>query len=339
MFDIVHPSDVLFFHHPIIHFREQGDSVLIASRKGKDVTIELLDRLGHDHCPASTVRGGISGLLVELLQRDAAIYRIARDFKPDVMVGFGGICVSHVGWLRGIPSLSFYDNEIARLQMAITMPFIKEWHVCDSFTGPVPKRRAYRFTGPHHLAFFHPERFKPDLSRAIAAGLARECDNFFVRVVDWSANHDIGKRGWSQADVNEIVERLAAFGRVHISAEGDLPKEVEAFRYRGDVLDVHHLMAHCRACIGQSSTMAVEAALLGVPAVYASDDYRGVVKDLAAKGIIFEADKDVESVMRTLGRIMQVDRAHWRTLRDRLLSNGTDVANYVIAAIERYRHR
>jgi len=92
--------------------------------------------------------------------------------------------------------------------------------------------------------------------------------------VSWKANHDIGEHGWSRALLAGLVQRLSAAGKVLISSEADLGAEFEPYLYRGRVSDIHHVMAYCRAFIGESATMASEAAVLGVPAVYAAETGR-----------------------------------------------------------------
>jgi predicted glycosyltransferase len=336
LFDIVHPAHALFFHHPILALQRRGDAVAIASRE-KDITTTVLDRLGHRHRPLTTAKSGLAGLLLELGSRDIGIWRLAHEFKPDVMVGFGGVAISHVGWLSGIPSISFYDTEIAKLQISITLPFITEWHVNEAYTGPSPKNREYRFPGPRQLSFFHPDNFKPDRARAIAAGLAEDEDNYLLRVVAWRANHDIGKQGWTASELTTLVDKLSVSGRVHISTEDELPPALEKFRYRGDVLDLHHLMAFCRAYIGESATMAAEAAVLGVPAIYAIPDYRGFVEQLANKGLIMQADGTIGNILQNLDNIRERDTEHWRRLRDEAVSQWINVSDYIVEAISRYR--
>ena len=77
-----------------------------------------------------------------------------------------------------------------------------------------------------------------------------------------------------------------------------MPAALEPLRYRGDVLDLHHLMACCDAYVGESATMAAEAALLGVPAVYGIGDYRGYVNDLAEKGLVQRSNGTFDNSFR-----------------------------------------
>jgi len=123
LFDIVHPADVLFFYNTIRTLEARGDEYLILSRH-KDVACELLDQFGLAHKPVSTAGEGTFQLGVELIRRDLAVLKEARRFKPNVMIGFGGVAISHVGTLLRIPSVSYYAADTATLQNSITWPFI-----------------------------------------------------------------------------------------------------------------------------------------------------------------------------------------------------------------------
>ncbi|MBT8460832.1 MAG: hypothetical protein KJN60_14270, partial [Boseongicola sp.] len=115
LFDIVHPADVLFFKRPIEMLLARGDEIRVLSRR-KDIACDLLDAFDIPHNPVSTAGTGVFGLARELLVRDIAVLKHCRTFKPDVMIGFGGVSISHAGWLTRTPSISFYDSENATLQ-------------------------------------------------------------------------------------------------------------------------------------------------------------------------------------------------------------------------------
>jgi predicted glycosyltransferase len=189
------------------------------------------------------------------------------------------------------------------------------------------------------LSYFHPDNFKPNLARAVAAGLDPERDNYVVRTVAWSSNHDFGKGGIPAAELVRLVEALSRTGRVHISAEGRLPDSLQPWRYRGDVLDLHHVMAFSRAYVGESATMAAEAAVLGVPAVYAISDYRGFVDQLADRGLILRSDGTVDHMLDLVRSAAGKPRDHWLDLRDRAVADWVNVSDYVVDALLRHAPR
>ncbi|MCZ6861404.1 MAG: DUF354 domain-containing protein, partial [Alphaproteobacteria bacterium] len=232
LFDIVHPADVLFFKRPLDILQNRKSEILILSRR-KDVTCALLDEFGFGHVPVSTAGRGTIGLASELLRRDLATIRAARRFRPEVMIGFGGVAISHAGRLLGIPSISFYDSENATLQTRITWPFIDRLYVPDAYRGPTPAGRTTRIPGTKELSYLHPTAFTADRTVAIRNGLDPAVDNFFLRVVGWQANHDIGKSGWSAKTLRSVAAHLNQRGRVHVSSEIPLPEDVDSLRYRG----------------------------------------------------------------------------------------------------------
>ncbi len=111
-------------------------------------------------------------------------------------------------------------------------------------------------------------------------------DNFVIRTVAWKANHDQGRSGIPLEQLRTVVGRLSARGKVHISAEGRLPDELEAHRYRGTPVQFHHLLAHCRLYCGESITIASEAVMLGVPALLQIDKEYCYVTEQQDAGLI-----------------------------------------------------
>ncbi len=336
LFDIVHPAHVQFFSHPIRILQERGAKVLILSRH-KDIVCELLNELGLPHRPVSRAGAGLVSLATELLLRDMRVFGECRRFRPDVMVGYGGVAISHVGRLLGIPSVSFYDHEAATLQIRLTWPFIDHLYVPESYTAHVPAGKTQRFPGTKHLSYLHPDMFTPSRETALAAGLDPARQNFLVRVVSWNANHDVGKSGLSDAQLQRLVHRLSRRGHVLISSERELPEELRPMQYQGRLASMHHLMAHCDLVIGDSPTMAAESAILGVPGVCIGLDRLGYVSELQNAGLLhwFDASQAgaIDAVIDGFEQYMDHD-AHRKRL-EHYLSDKPDLSGFVVSAIEK----
>ncbi|MBD3625658.1 MAG: DUF354 domain-containing protein [Rhodobacteraceae bacterium] len=334
IFDIVHPADVLFFKRPVEIFRARGDEVLLVSRE-KDVAISLIEEFGFPHECASRQNSGLLGLGLEMLRRDITLLRIARRFRPDVMIGFGGVAIAHVGRLLSIPSVSFYDSENATLQTRVTWPFIGHLYVPRSYDGPVPEGRTTRVPGTKELSYLHPAGFTPDREVAARHGLDPGQENFLVRVVAWRANHDVGKAGWSPDLLRKVVGHLAAQGKVHLSSELPLPDELDRLRYKGPARDIHHLVGCCRLLVGESATMASEAAVMGVPGIYAGRDFPGYVRELEAAGLLTNVEEVTEA--RVLGAIenaLATPLGEIAARRDAHVASCPDWAHVVVDALD-----
>ena len=333
--DINHPAHVHFFRNPIRLLRDGGHEVVVTSRD-KEMAVPLLDALGIRHMMLSVQKktGGLFALGRELIARDAALYRVVREFKPNAMAAIGGTFVAHVGFATRVPSLVFYDTENATLQNAITYPFAHRVLVPRCYGAWLP-RQSERYAGYHELSYLHPDRFSPDLSVAVACGLDPAVPNFFLRTVSWNANHDIGERGWSAALLDNLAKRLSALGKVHISSESELPAELERFKFVGNIADVHHLLAYCRLFVGESATMASECAVLGVPAIYAANTGRGYTDEQEAKyGLVKNLrDFDIRILDRAVDEILAQPAVVWGTRRKALLQDSIDVAPFVVDTI------
>lgn len=332
--DICHPAHVHFFRNPIAELQARGHEVMVTSRR-KEMATELLDELDIEHRPLSfAARGGALGMLSELIRRDLALARVVREVRPACLAAIGGIFAAHAGFLTRTPSVVFYDTENARLQNLITYPLAATVVAPRCYEGWLPKS-AVRYPGYHELSYLHPDRFTPDYSTALANGLAPEGDTFLIRTVAWQANHDVGEHGWSPELLRAVVQYLGAKGRVLISSEGPLPSDLEAYRYAGEPARIHDVMAFCRLHVGESATMASEAAVLGVPAVYAAKTGRGYTNELDRRYGLARRVIDLEqgALTAAIDELYAVPAHTSNSRRQRMLCECVDVAEFAAERI------
>ncbi|MCB2187216.1 MAG: DUF354 domain-containing protein [Deltaproteobacteria bacterium] len=341
--DITHPAHVHFFRNSIDIWQQKGHEVLITSRE-KDLTLDLLDELGYAHRCLSKARSGVGGLARELLERQAKLFRLVQEFRPDAMCAIAGTFIVHVGWLRRIPSLVFYDTENAVVSNFITYPFATEIHTPHCYQGRI-RRGQVCYPGYHELAYLHPCRFAPD--PAVLAELGFSPDEVFtvVRFVGWGSGHDIGDRGFSPEGKKRLVAALEPLGRVVISSEAPLPPELAPYAYRGDPSKIHHLLHYASLYVGESATMASEAAVMGTPGVFVSPLGRGYTDEQEERyGLVRyfrceEEDAAIATAVEWLSRAELKEKHHQEHCR--LLDERIDVTAYVAEVVEEHarRHR
>jgi len=336
LFDIVHPADVLFFLRPIRALEARGHDVLVCSRE-KDIACDLLDEFGIEHEPVSTASDSKVGAAFELLLRDAAVAGLARRFKPHAMVGFGGVSIAHAGALLGIPSIAFYDTENASLQTRLTYPAITKLYVPDSYLGDVPEKKTVRVPGVKELSYLHPEGFTADRRIAVENGLDPDRKNVFIRLVAWRANHDWGKAGWSLEELCAVVDRFRREAQIHISSEVPLPATMQKYAFSGTKADVHHVMGHCDLYVGESATMASEAAILGVRSVFAGRDHLGYITELSDAGLVTSGPLEPDLSLAALVE-QQMQRSDSRVKADwsRYVVDKPDWSKIVLGSLAPY---
>jgi len=335
LLDINHPAHVHFFRNSLRALRDRGHTVLLTSRKKECVEL-LLAELGEDHSKLSDIGGGnLYGFIKEYFVRCYRLLRYVRLHRPDVLCAVGGTFVAHVGWLARIPTIVFYDTEMATLQNRVTYPFVGRLIVPECYQGGVP-RETIRYNGYHELAYLRPAYFEPNHSLAVQAGLILERKNFIVRVVSWQANHDVDQSGWSLVLLADLLDYLSARGNVIISSERELPRNIEHLRYKGTALDMHHLMSCCDLFVGESATMAAECAVLGTPAIYASAISRGYLDDIERKYKLIKVVRDFEfnNIVTAIEQILKFDAKYYYDRQVSLLSETVDVTELLMHHIE-----
>ena len=340
--DLTHPGDVHFFRRAIDIWRQRDHTVLITARR-KDLTVDLLRRMGLEHEDLGEARSGLLGLGVELFARSYRLCRRVREFRPDVMTTTAGTFVAQASWVCRVPSVVFYDTENATLSNLITYPVCTAVVTPACYYGRVPARKHVTYAGYQELAYTHPRSFTADPARLADFGLSRDEPFIFVRLVSWGAAHDTLDHGFTE--IEAAIAELQRFGRVVISAEGPLPPALEPYRLNGPLEHVHHVLAFARLFIGESATMASESATLGTPAIFVSTTGRGYTDDQERRYGMTYTFRDRRTAQRDgMAKALEIladpdSKEQWARKRERMLADMIDVSEFVVTLVESYGRR
>ena len=274
LFFLSHPAHFHLFRVTMERLFAAGDQVQVVAVK-KDVLETLLAAWGrpyHNIAPEGRRLPGLSILANAARTTLVTEWRLVRmlwNNRPDVLVGTE-LTLAHVGRLLGVPSLLFNEDDTAATpENKLFYPFAHALALpacCDN--GLWPKKRV-SYHGCHELAYLHPAHFTPD--PAVAAQAAGGEPYILLRLAELTASHDVGKTGITNDLARRLVALLGSFGRVLVTAERALAPEFEPLRVPVHPSRMHHVMAHARLYVGDSQTMAAEAAVLGVPSLRCND--------------------------------------------------------------------
>jgi hypothetical protein len=337
LFDIVHPADVHFFKHTVRRLSAEGHKVLMTSRI-KDVVVQLLSELRLPHQIVSQQGSGPLGLVAELGRRDLAMLQLARSFQPNVLVGNNSPSVAHIGAALGIPSIIFDDTELNKYARILYRAFVTEIHTPHCYRHDLGAKQL-RYPGYHALAYLHRDDFQPDPALLGAYGLSPGEPYFLLRFVRWGSSHDIGMRGLTHAEKEELVDLARGYGQVMISAEDKLPESLEQYRFPMRAADIHQLVAGAAGLLGESATMCSEAACLGVPSMLLDPYGRGYTDELQSKyGLMIrhsasnwkEVRHAAEALFNREWSPREIAEQHQRLLKDCI-----NVSAYQLAQITR----
>lgn len=333
--DILHPAHVHFFRHFIAEMSARGHVIKVFSRD-KDVTLELLDAYGIEHTLLSRQRPGMVALALELGSRTFRFIREMRRFQPDLMMGIMGPIISLAGLAVPAKVIAFYDNETARLVNRLVYRLADAYCTPDAYMEDAG-RNHIRYRGYQELAYLHPSRFQPSEEIVRRHGLSGN-RLFVLRFVSWESIHDVGERGLSLDVKRELIRRLTPHGRVVITSESSLPAEFEPYRLAIPVHDIHHVLAAADLLIGESSTMASEAACLGTHAFFVSRTGRGVNFEQEQRyGLVhcFD-DTQGDQVLARLDQLLSIRdlRFDSRARSKHLVAENVDVTGWMVEHLE-----
>jgi predicted glycosyltransferase len=333
LIDILHPAHVHFFRNFHAEMQQRGHEVYITARD-KDRSLELLRAFGLPYQQISTQKTG-GGLLLEMVARTTRLLTIMRKFRPDVMTGIMGPSIALAGALTRVPAVVFYDTEFAVQTNRFVYPLA--FRVCtpDCYQGPV-RGRHVTYAGYHELAYLHPRRFRPDASRLLDFGLTPDEPYSIMRFVSWQAVHDRRERGLTADQKHQLLKVLQKRGRVLISSEDSLSPELSPLAVHGPVEEIHHLIAHAQVVVGESATMASEAAVLGVPAVFIATTSRGYIDDEERRyGLVRHFGEDAyDKAVAAIEDLLAKPRSDFETARRQLLTEKVDVTSWMVEFFE-----
>ena len=296
LIDILHPAHVHVFRNFISLMQQEGHQIFITTRD-KDVALPLLDFYNIRYIKISKIGKNKRDLLFELIQRNWRFYKIAKKIKPDVLMGCMGPTISVVGWVLRIPTIVFYNNETATLTNSFTQPLATAFVTSTSYNAPI-RGRSIKHNSYHELAYLHPKYFNANPNVLREAGLKKNERFFILRFVSWQSSHDLGVKGISNRI--SFVKELEKRGKVLISSEAKLPAIFEKNRITLPANKMHDLMAFATLYVGESATMAAEAALLGVPSIYVANTRRGYTDELEEKyGLVYNFENQNLAIKKT----------------------------------------
>ena len=336
-----HPAQFLFYKNIIIQLRSNGHKVFILI-KTKDVLAKLLDEIGWSYYNILPKERGRSkyAILESLLKRDYSIFKFSRQNKIQLLLGTDA-SLAHVGKLLKIPCLTTLEDDydvIKHLAM-LTFPFSTNIIVPEVCRVGKWQRKKIGYAGYMKLAYLHPNRFSPDRSKL---KLTKRQPYFLIRLSGLAAHHDFGVEGISYELLIKIIDKLSKYGRVCISSEKELPLRFQRYQLTIPVSDMHHYLFFAQMLICDSQSMAVEAAMLGVPSIRFSS-FAGRIRVLEELEHNYQLTFGIKpsepsKLLRKITELLIFSnlKEEFKLRRQHLLADKIDVTAFMVWFIENY---
>ncbi|MBE0637805.1 MAG: DUF354 domain-containing protein [Bacteroidales bacterium] len=405
LIDIGHPAHVHLFKHFAHEMSSRGHRVFFTCRSREFVT-ELLEHEGFAYTCLGRNYTTTAGKLWGLFRFTSLLFRVSRQFKPDLLLSHSSMYAAFTAFLLRRPHISFEDTFNFE-QIRLYQPFTKAI-LTATYDHPLKSNKVVRYPGYHELAYLHPNRFTPDpsvlselflqstspknsqsklesaspseewvceggtteaASRKLTfvappgndycssindcvcdpaqAGEAASTPNKFIilRFVSWSASHDIGHNGMTLGNKIAAVNSFSAHAKVFISAESPLPPLLEPYRFPLPPHRMHHAIAFASLVFGESATMASEAAMLGVPAIYLDNTGRLYTREQEEKyGLVFNYTESEQDQQRAIAKGVELlttpgIKEKWHQKRARMLGEKIDVTEWLVDFVEEFYNK
>lgn len=336
--DVCHPAHVHLFRNFARIMMSKGHKVLFTCRDKEHVT-DLLATYGLDHIQYGRHYKKLSAKVLGFASNEKQLLRICRKFKADLMLSHNSTYAALASKLFGKPHIAFEDT-FNMEQVRLSMPFT-DVVLTGNYSHPELGKKELRYPGYHELAYLHPNNYNPDPNVLDVLDVAPDEPYAVVRFVAWSATHDVGHKGISTANKRALVSELSTRMKVFISSENTLEPEFSEFKLSTPPHRIHDVLNYARIFIGESATMASEAAILGTHSIFLHNTKFGSIDDQAAYGLLNQYSESEMDQTKAIDKALEISmdaesKKRLATGRQRMLEDKIDVTAFLCWLIENY---
>jgi predicted glycosyltransferase len=270
--DLTNSPHVLVLRPIIELLRQDGHEVTVTARDFAQ-TLALLERYKMEHTAIGHHRGGrYASKAIGLFDRSFALWRWSKGRDFDLAIGHGSNDISVAAKLRGIPAVTMFDYEWAKVQHNVNCRLTARTIVPDMI--PPERLYAYGAKGKIHgypglKEEYYLSDFEPDEAVLNELGLDRSKVLVLLRTPpDVSLYHRLENDLFPA-----LIDKLASDDDVQVVALPRTPEqraELNKLSHGNIVvpdgaIDGPSLVALVDAVIGAGGTMNREAVALGTP--------------------------------------------------------------------------
>lgn len=347
--DIGHPAHVHYFRNAL-KILESNDHEILVTTRDKDVTIDLLKYYGFTFVSTGKNLIGKTAKAYSLIRNEFIILQTAIKFKPDILLSFFSPFLAHVGFILNKPVIAFADSEHASIVTFLAKPFSDAILTSLSYKIDLGKNHL-RFNSNMELSYLHNKYFTPDFSVLNDVGLKMGEIYFIVRFAAFNSHHDDKSEHFSKEYIPRLLKILEAKGRVLISSEIHLDAKLQKYQFQISPEKFHSLLYYSSMYIGESSTSAEEAGILGVPSInferiivdgkqYSFADFSGVLEELQNKYELVYCFHDEETLLAKIDKLLskgaQKLKSDWITKSAVFKSEKIDLTALMVWFVENY---
>ena len=263
IFELNHPKHYYQFKIVMQELQRRGHEVLVLARD-KDVLLNVLKEENVQYEIFGVHKNNILGKLFSSGSIFWNYRKIIKRTNLDIIVSKASLYGTLTAKMSGIKSIIFPDSEVVPLTNKIVAPLASLIITPEPFTLDYGEKHR-RIKGIFEDCYLAPSILTIDSSAPEKLGL--EEPYAILRFVGWSANHDINNNGFTDNQKSTLADALSRHLKVYISSEKPMPEDLQKYKLSIPKSKIHDVLAGAALYVGDSQTMATEAALLGTPSI------------------------------------------------------------------------
>ena len=337
--DIGHPAYFHFMRNFMERMKQKNHSFLVTCRD-MDVTLDLLAFYNISFIPRGKGAHTSPGRWAYALYFFVKHFWDIRKFNPDICVGIGSPYLVMMAYLLQRPGIVFEDTEIAKKILWIYKHFATVILTPSCFQSGLGEKQLF-LSSYKELAYLHKDIFSPDPAIFQLLQLPPGAKYMLFRFVSHQVNHDRPADGLTDAMKHTLIEKLSPYAHIFVSTERGIKSPFPQYELRVPPEQMHHVIAYAAAVIGESATMAAEAAVLGVPAIFFDNAGRGYTTELGQKYQLVTSygisDESVDhAINKAIAIIHQQNDLTFRENYFQLYRDTINITDFLVWFVENY---
>lgn len=342
LFPAFHPVDPQIVRHVAHKLRHNGYDVLFVVVEKEGIIYDLINSYGFRVKKIGKSRNSLLGKILNVLLIDFKLFLTCLRYKPSIIFSPTSPYTGHVAKLLNISHICWGDTETAVVNLRSSLPFVDSLLLPTCFYNDVSGDKTIYFNSYKEIAYLHPKYFQPNNSVLKTLKITDTDKIVLLRFSALNASHDIGLKSKADQDYEKIlyyVKELSKYARVFISCtEKELGPEFIEYKLKIHPSQYIHLLSYCTLYIGEGTTTASEAGVLGVPWINIQEAKRGYLIDQEKNyklGLrISDLEKAFEIALEWIKRddIIEI----WKEKRQKLLKDKIDATEFFLWFIENY---
>jgi len=284
------------------------------------------------------------GKLLNLIWIDLRLFFVAIKFKPTIIFSPTSPYTGHVSKILNIKHICWGDTETALVNLNHSLPFIDSLLLPDCFYHQVKSEKVIRFKAYKEIAYLHPKWFNADETVLKTLSLSLQNKIVLMRFSALNAMHDIGLKSEALSNEDKILAFIKHIeqkyqAKVFISVtERNLDDRFNKYKLNIAPEKYIHLLAFCSLYIGEGTTTASEAGVLGVPWIALRNKPLGYLIDQEENyGLGIRTDNLDFAFQKAEEYLANKNiKDEWQIKRKKLLNDKIDATSFFAWFIENY---